>query len=188
MAKTAIVDIDNTLWQFCDPFHGELKKLNPNFPPPEHWTTFNLWEGYCSEQDFMTAINAIHNNQLSDQYRPYPESQSFLSSLKGHGYHVILASHRLPVMGQLTKRWLAKHRLPYDELHLSLDKTVLFPGADVVVDDAPSALEKAVASGALATGLLFPWNRAYAGNGFELFQNLNEVLAHILKHNPGTPY
>jgi hypothetical protein len=34
-----------------------------------------------------------------------------------------------------------------------------------VVDDAPQALEKAVASNAIGAGLLFPWNREYAGNG-----------------------
>jgi len=66
-------------------------------------------------------------------------------------------------------------------LHLSLDKTVLFNQADVVVDDAPPTLEKAVECGALGAGLIFPWNRAYAGNGFGLFPSLNEVLDYILK-------
>jgi hypothetical protein len=82
---------------------------------------------------------------------------------------------------QPTERWLARHGLPYHELHLSLDKTVLFPKADIVVDDSPLTLEKAIESGALGAGLLFPWNRAYASNGFRLFQNLNEVLDYILK-------
>jgi len=81
---------------------------------------------------------------------------------------------------QQTERWLARHRLPYDELHISHDKTVLFPDADIVVDDLPRTLEKAVESGALGAGLLFPWNRAYVGNNFKLFQNLNEVLDYIL--------
>jgi hypothetical protein len=40
-------------------------------------------------------------------------------------------------------------------------------------------LEKAVASKAIGAGLLFPWNRAYAGNGFGLFRDLNEVLGYI---------
>jgi len=36
-----------------------------------------------------------------------------------------------------TERWLRKHELVFDELHLSFDKTVLFDKAAVVVDDAP---------------------------------------------------
>ncbi len=180
MSKTAIIDIDNTLWQFSDAFYLELKKINRNFPTPDHWCTYDIWEGYCSAEDFIAAINTIHHNQDNDQYQPYPESQGFLSSLKNHGFHIILASHRTTETSQPTERWLARHRLPYDELHLSLDKTVLFPKADIVVDDSPLTLVKAIESGALGAGLLFPWNRTYASNGFRLFQNLDEVLCYIL--------
>ena len=181
MRKTAIIDIDNTLWQFSDPFYLELKKINRNFPTPDRWTTPAIWEGYCSVESFIAAINTIHHNQDSDQYQPYPESRDFLLSLKKHGFYIIIASHRVPATRPPTERWLAQHKLPYDELHLSLDKTVLFPQADVVVDDAPSTLKRAIENGALGAGLLFPWNRAYAGNGIRLFQNLTEVLDYILK-------
>jgi hypothetical protein len=181
LGKIAIIDIDNTLWQFSDAFYLELKKINKNFPTPDQWCTYNIWEGYCSVEDFIAAINAIHLNQDNDQYRPYPESQGFLSSLKEHGFHIIVASHRVPATKQPTERWLASHRLPYDELHLSSNKTVLFPGADVVVDDSPLTLEKAIDSGAMGAGLLFPWNKDYESNGFRLFQNLHEVLEYILK-------
>ncbi|OHE22756.1 MAG: hypothetical protein A2X92_01235 [Syntrophus sp. GWC2_56_31] len=181
VSKTAIIDIDNTLWQFSDAFYQELKKINPDFPTPDHWTTYDIWEGYCSVEDFITAINAIHHHQDNDQYQPYPESPRFLSSLKEHGFHVILASHRVPTTKQPTEQWLNRHGLHYDELHLSLNKTVLFANADVVVDDSPLTLEKAIDNGALGAGLLFPWNRAYVSNGFRLFQNLDDVLEYILK-------
>ena len=181
MGKTAIIDIDNTLWHFSDAFYLELKKINRDFPAPDQWSTFDFWEGYCSDEDFIAAINTIHHHQDSDRHLPYPESRGFLSSLKENGFHVIIASHRLPETRRPTEQWLARHGLPYDELHLSRDKTVLFPRADVVVDDAPPTLEKAIRSGVLGTGLLFSWNRAYAGRGFELFENLDEVLDYILR-------
>jgi hypothetical protein len=179
-SKTAIIDIDNTLWQFSDAFYQELKKINGDFPTPDRWCSYDYLEGYCSVEDFVAAINTIHHHQDSDQYQPYPESRDFLSSLREHGFHVIIASHRTSETRQPTERWLARHGLPYDELHLSLDKTVLFPKADIVVDDSPLTLEKAVESGALGAGLLFAWNRDYAGKGFRLFQNLNEVRDYIL--------
>jgi hypothetical protein len=178
--KIAIIDIDNTLWQFSDAFYLELTKINGNFPTPDRWSSYNVWEGYCSIEDFISAISTIHHNQNSDQYQPYPESREFLSSLRGHGFHIIIASHRTPETRQPTEQWLTRHGLPYDELHLSLDKTVLFPKADIVVDDSPLTLEKAIESGALGAGLLFPWNGGYASNGFKLFKNLNEVLHYIL--------
>jgi hypothetical protein len=180
MKKTAVIDIDNTLWQFCDAFYLKMKELKGEFPPPDQWTTFDFWEPYCSEREFFTGINAIHHDQDNDRHVPYPEARGFLRCLKEDNFHVIIASHRQQGTRQPTERWLVRHQLAYDELHLSFDKTVLFDLAAVVVDDAPQTLQRAVAAGAVGAGLLFPWNRAYAGNCFTLFPGLDDVLDHIL--------
>lgn len=181
MDKNAIVDIDNTLWHFCDALYDELRKVNEHFPSQDQWTHWDLWEGYCSKDDFWGAINAIQSNQDSDRYQPYTEAKGFLSTLKENGYHITIASHRSPDYRKQTERWLEKHGLVYDVLHLSFHKTKLFDMfTNVVVDDSPNVLERAVESGAMATGLLFPWNRAYSDNGFRLFGNLDDVLSHIL--------
>ncbi len=188
MKKTAVIDIDNTLWQFCDAFYLELRKLRADFPPIDRWTTFDFWVAYCSEGEFTAAINAIHRDQDNDRYLPYPEARGFLLSLREQGFHVIIASHRQPEKRKPTERWLEKHHLAYDELHLSFDKTVLFDRAAVVVDDAPQTLETAVARGAKAAGLLFPWNRSYASNGFGLFPDLDAVRGYILDPTSGTAH
>lgn len=181
MNKNAIIDIDNTLWHFCDALYEELKKVNKDFPTPEKWNHWDMWEAYCSKRDFYGAVNTIHNNQDSDKYQPYLEAKGFLSALKENGYHITIASHRSPDYRKQTERWLEQHGLVYDALHLSYHKTKLFDMfTNVVVDDHPGVLEKAVENGAMATGLLFPWNRAYSENGFRLFHNLDEVLNHIL--------
>ena len=70
----------------------------------------------------------------------------------------------------------------------SFNKTRLFDEfTDVVVDDAPRVLEKAVQKGVIAIGLLFPWNRAYANNGFTLLNSLNDILNYILKGRSDDP-
>ncbi|HET6516105.1 MAG TPA: hypothetical protein VFG09_13165 [Thermodesulfovibrionales bacterium] len=183
MSKNAIIDIDNTLWQFCDALYEELKKVNRRFPTVDAWTHWDLWQGYCSEEDFFRTIDTIHFNQDSDRYRPYPEARGFLSALREHGYHITIASHRSGDFREQTERWLEKHGLVYDVLHLSHHKTRLFTmPIDVVVDDFPLVLERAVETGALGVGLLFPWNREYANNEIMLFKDLHEVLAYILKN------
>ncbi len=182
MGKKAIIDIDNTLWQFCDAFYEELIKVNANFPTPDFWTRWDIWEGYCSEDDFNRAINTIHANQDSERYQPYAEARGFLLTLKQNGYHITIASHRSPDYRKQTEKWLKRHGLFYDYLHLSNNKTDLFSTlTDVVVDDSPLVLEKAVERGAFASGLLFPWNKACSGNGFRLCRNLNEILDGILR-------
>jgi 5'(3')-deoxyribonucleotidase len=179
--KKAVVDIDNTLWHFCDVLYERLKSINGAMPPPDDWTDWDFWENYCSKEEFVDAIQYIQMNQDDDRHLPYPEARDFLSTLKKHNFHIIIASHRTPESIKQTHRWLVKHSLAFDEVHLSYDKTVLFDGScDIVVDDSPHVLEKAVEKGILATGLVFPWNQNSANNGCRLFGNLKEILEHIL--------
>jgi hypothetical protein len=71
---------------------------------------------------------------------------------------------------------MQKNRLAHDEIHLSYDKSVLFPDSIALVDDSPLNLGKAVEAGILGTGLLFPWNE---NSGFPLFKTLSEVLEYL---------
>jgi FMN phosphatase YigB (HAD superfamily) len=185
MRKKAIIDIDNTLWHFCDELYKQLREINSDMPSPDNWNDWNLWQNHCSEEEFTGAIHSIHLNQDHGRYLPYPEAKDFLSTLKEHNLYIIIASHRTQESLEQTHRWLIKHDLMFDELHISSDKTVLFDETcHIVVDDSPYTLEIAAKQGITALGLIFPWNRAYKNNGFKLFNNLNEILQYILKNSP----
>jgi hypothetical protein len=180
--KKAVIDIDNTLWRFCDVLFERLQKINETIPSPEHWVEWDFWEHYCSKEQFLGAIRDIHLNQDDDMHLPYPEAKEFLSALKEHDFHITIASHRSTDSIEQTRSWLVKHELLFDEIHLSYDKTVLIDGTcDAVVDDAPHILERAAEQGVTAAGLLFPWNRELRNNGYKLCMNLDEILTYILR-------
>lgn len=182
--KRAVIDIDNTLWHFCDVLYERLKKVNKAMPSPDNWIEWDFWEEYCSKEDFLRAINEIHLNQDDERHLPYPEARDFLAALKEHNFYIVIASHRAPESIGQTHRWLVKHDLTCDELHLSSNKTVLFDEkCHIVVDDAPFVLEEAVKSGVIASGLLFPWNKNNMNNGYRLFTSLNDVLRYILDYS-----
>lgn len=184
MLKKAIIDIDNTLWHFCDVLFERLKEINHSMPSPDYWIHWDFWMNYCSEEDFMSAIHRVHLNQDHDRHLPYSEAKDFLATLKHHQFHIVIASHRTTESLKQTEKWLKKHELIYDELHLSYDKTILFDETcHVVVDDSPFVLEAAVEKGMIASGLMFPWNRNTKNNGYKLFNTLNEVLRHILDNS-----
>ena len=184
MFKKAVIDIDNTLWHFCDVLYKQLKEINEVFPPPDYWIEWDFWENYCSKEDFMKAIHSIHLNQDDERHLPYPEAKDFLATLKEHKFYIVIASHRTSESKEQTKNWLIRHGLEFDELHLSFDKTALFDeSCHVVVDDAPHVLEQARERGAISAGLLFPWNKNYRDNGHGLFNSLNEVLKYILDNS-----
>lgn len=170
MLKVAIVDIDNTLWDFASVLYDELIKINASLPTPEGWHCWDFWKQYLKADDFYQAINRIHLKQ--DAFGVYPDAEVFLKELKAKGYKVVIASHRSEQSRTPTVNWLVKHNLSFDDLHLSYDKTVLFNSCSVVVDDSPHVLEKALKFNLTATGLEFAWNK---GNGFRLFRNLIEI-------------
>jgi len=180
--KKAVIDIDNTLWHFCDVLYERLKRINKAMPTPENWVEWDFWEEYCSKEEFLRVINEIHFDQDNERHVPYSESRDFLAALKENNFYIVIASHRIPESIEQTHRWLVKHGLSFDEVHLSSDKTVLFEqDCHIVVDDAPYVLENAAGSGLIASGLLFPWNRNNSSNGYRLFGNLNNVLNYILE-------
>ena len=169
-----IVDIDNTLWYLAPELWEQLKKVNPQMPPPDQWGTRASLEKYMPLEEFFQVLKTIHMRQ--ETFPPFSESRFFLGALKERGFYIIIASHRSQDTYGPTVNWLNKYRLLFDEVHLSYDKSVLFPGSLALVDDSPINLEKAVQAGLLATGLIYSWNEK---SGHPLFRNLIEVLGYL---------
>ena len=172
--RSIAVDIDNTLWDFAPVFYERLRRINPDVPPPSGWTEWDFWEPYVNARVLYDAIHEIHLHQLT--YAPYAEARSFLTALKERGCRVIIASHRRKDTAGATMEWLGENLLPYDELHLSYDKSAIFDRCWAVVDDSPVALDKANKAGLVRAGLLNPWN---ALTDHPLFPTLGEVLAYL---------
>jgi hypothetical protein len=169
-----IVDIDNTLWPFAPVLYEYLREVSPAIAPVEEWGAWKFWERDMDSKTFYKVLKRIHMSQ--EEFAPYEHAQWFLSSLKERGFSILIASHREKESHGPTERWLRKYDLYFDELHVLNDKSKLFDGVFGVVDDSPITLTKAAEAGLVATGLLFPWNE---GLGFDLFENLPQVLDYI---------
>jgi hypothetical protein len=57
--------------------------------------------------------------------------------------------------------WLDEHGIPHDELYCSYDKIAkaVEIGIDVLIDDSPVNLQRALDQGITAATLTHPWNR-----------------------------
>ena len=77
------------------------------------------------------------------------------------GHFIHITSHRATDSHDATERWLRRIELPYDELYCSYDKVARCReiGIDVLIDDSPVNLERALEAGITAATLLHPWNR-----------------------------
>jgi len=177
--KIAVIDIDNTLWDFATVLYERLcSRLGSIVPPPSEWHNWHFWKEFCDAETFYKTVKEIHLEQ--DRFGIYPDAGEFLQTLKSTGFQVIIASHRDVKALEPTFRWLQKHNLSFDSLHLSYDKTQLFSDCHLCVDDSPEVLKVANEKGLLATGLKFPWNKKI---NIRLFQNLSQITDFIKKIN-----
>ena len=172
--KRMIVDIDNTLWNLAPVLWEHLQGINPKMPEPPEWNDWNFWERHVTTKDLYQVLRNIHLQQ--DQYPPYPESKYFLGALKERDFYIVVASHREKNTYAATVSWLRQNGLRFDEVHLSHDKSVLFPDSWGIVDDSPVTLDKAARAGIMRAGLSNPWN---VNSAHPLFDDLLGVLNYI---------
>lgn len=172
--RKIIIDIDNTLWDLAPILYKKLSETRPDFPHHSEWHSWTFWNGLISAEALYRTIRDVHLEQ--DRYEPYSESRLFLERLKKNGFYIVIASHREKETLASTLRWLAKNDLPFDEIHLSYDKSVLFEESWAIVDDSPVTLEKAKHAGIVRTGLKNPWN---AHENHPLFGTLTEVYDYL---------
>ena len=175
--RKIIIDIDDTLWDFISVFNKRMKRAYPDVVIPTDWRELLFWMRHASPETLPNAVSilrGIHTDQ--DQFSPFPEAKYFLTSLKGRGFHITIASHRDQETADATTRWLVQNDLIFDDLHLSKDKTVLFYDCWAVVDDNPIILRKAQKAGIIGVGLKTLWNEK---EDCLLFNDLPEILRYL---------
>jgi len=176
--KKAIIDVDETLWSFSRAFYDEVVASGiENFPVPEEFNYWSIFWEYLPKDAAFKFFDRVHCKQCD--YKPYKEAKHFLQFLKDQGYYIVIASHRDPKYTEELKNWLMLCALPYDEVHVSFDKTALFndPEVELVVDDRPETLVRAARAGKIAIGLLKPWNKRCGK--LRLFKSLKDIERYL---------
>lgn len=92
---------------------------------------------------------------------PYPYAVETVSRWRGEGHFIHITSHRDLHACDATARWLAQIGLPYDDLHCSQDKVgrCIELGIELLVDDSPQNLLRAIEHGIAVATISHPWNR-----------------------------
>jgi hypothetical protein len=169
----AIVDVDETLWGFNDALRECALSHGYNLPTKEQCTHWGSVYEFVPKPEAIKLFDEVHDHQLD--FAPFTDAKEFLEFMHKN-FHVIIASHRDPNGLPMLEQWLHIHNLPYDEIFVGFDKTVLFdnPRAVVVVDDRDETLSIAMDRGMVAVGLRRPWNQSHEVD-LVLFDNLVDI-------------
>lgn len=172
----AVVDVDSTLGRFAPMLHAECCTVNPDCPPPSRWDEWEWWRPYMDQDTFYGCVNRVHENM--GVMEPMPGAPELTCALHDRGIWVIIATHRRQEYRSLVEDWLWHNGIGFEAVHVSFDKSVLFREADIVVDDSPKTVRKAVAMGVSEVYCpAQPWNREVLDPVFR--QSLPEIAMKI---------
>lgn len=153
------IDIDSTLHHYWDQFAAAAKRRFGVELPYEHQVTWTIQQ--LRPEQVKACIAETHAERAVLQAEPYAGAADVIRRWKDAGHFIHITSHRSTEAHQATTRWLERAGIPYDDLYCSYDKIARCRqiGIDVLIDDSPVNLQRAIDAGITAATILHPWNR-----------------------------
>ena len=157
------IDIDSTLHPYWDQL-AEIaqRRFGVELPYDRQYT----WAiDRLEPEQLQTCVEETHRAEQVLAAEPYPGAVETIQAWHEQGHFIHIASHRAVDAHPHTSEWLDRIGLPHDELYCSYDKIArcLEIGIDVLIDDSPVNLTRAVEVGITAATLEHPWNRDTPG-------------------------
>jgi uncharacterized protein len=153
------IDIDSTLHHYWDQLE-EVAQRRFGVAIPYHDQI--VWQiDRLKPEQLSAAVKETHTEPQILASEPYPGAVETVRAWHEAGHFIHITSHRSGEAHEATERWLRRIGLPYDELYCSYDKVTRCTeiGIDVLIDDSPENLRRALDEGITAATLLHPWNR-----------------------------
>jgi hypothetical protein len=153
------IDIDSTLHHYWDVLSASARRrFGVELPYDEQldWGITRL-----KPHQLAVVIEDTHAEEAILAGRPYPGAVEAVRAWHEAGHFVHITSHRDVCTHDATARWLEAIGLPYDELYCSWDKVARCReiGIDVLIDDSPANIARALDAGIVAATIAHPWNR-----------------------------
>jgi len=153
------IDIDSTLHHYWDLLSAAaLRRFGIDLPYEEQldWGITRL-----RSDQLHLCILETHCDAAILGGVPYPGAVEAIRRWHEEGHTIFVASHREPQTYDATARWLAEIGVPYDELYCAHDKVgrCVELGVELLIDDSPENLARAIDQGIVVATIAHPWNR-----------------------------
>jgi beta-phosphoglucomutase-like phosphatase (HAD superfamily) len=153
------VDIDSTLHHYWDTLAAVAKRRFGVELPYERQTVWDI--DVLRPEQVRAAVEETHRPEHVSAAEPYPGAVETINAWHAAGHFIHVSSHRSGAAYEATRAWLDRIGLEYDELYCSDDKVThaIEIGIDMLIDDKPADLVRALDAGMAAATLAHPWNR-----------------------------
>jgi uncharacterized HAD superfamily protein len=152
------IDIDSTLHHYWDVLSGAAeRRFGIDLPYEEQ---FDWGITRLKPKQLEVCIAETHTREVILSSDPYPGAVEAVRRWHEAGHFIHITSHRDTGAHDATEAWLRKIALPYDELYCSFDKVTRCREIqiDVLIDDSPANIARALEAGIVVATLRHPWN------------------------------
>jgi len=152
------VDIDSTLHHYWEQFALIARGRFGVELPYEHQHTWAIPR--LKDEQIRWCVEQTHREEHVLAAEPYPGSVEAINRWVAMGHVVHITSHRAVDAHDVTGRWLERIGLHYSSLYCVQDKVPLCLGlgVDLLIDDSPDNLERALAQNIAGATIQHPWN------------------------------
>lgn len=153
------VDIDSTLHPYWDILSAVARRRFGVELPYEEQLTWGITR--LRPGQLAACVADTHREEQVLAAEPYPGAVDTLSRWHADGHSILIVSHRTPEAQTATELWLQRIGVPFDELNCSTDKLERCRelGVELLVDDSPINLQRALDLDIRVATILHPWNR-----------------------------
>jgi uncharacterized protein len=153
------IDIDSTLHHYWDVLSEAAQRrfgVELPYDGQSTWTIPRL-----KDHQLAAVIKETHKDEAILAAQPYPGAVEAVNRWAAAGSYIHITSHRATGCQAATEQWLRQIGLRYDDLHCSYDKIArcVELGIELLIDDSPVNLTRALEAGMRAATIEHPWNR-----------------------------
>lgn len=159
------IDIDSTLHHYWDQFSSVVLRRYGVELPYERQRTWAI--SLLEPEQVREAVMETHLAEHVSAAVPYPGAVATINRWHEQGHFIHITSHRAGESHAYTAEWLEAIGLRHHELYCSYDKIARCREIeiDLLIDDSPVNIERALDAGILAATIVHPWNRALVEAG-----------------------
>ena len=153
------IDIDSTLHHYWDRLSDAAqRRFGIDLPYEEQ---FDWGITRLKPRQLELCIQETHSDAAIAAGQPYPGAVEAVARWHAAGHFIHITSHRAERCHGATAAWLDKIGLPYDDLYCSFDKVTRCTELeiDLLIDDSPVNIERALEAGLRVATIGHPWNR-----------------------------
>jgi hypothetical protein len=153
------IDIDSTLHHYWDVLSRVARDRFGVDLPYDQQVTWGIT--LLKPRQVQACVEDTHCDAAILDATPYPGAVETVRAWHDAGHFIHITSHRADSARTATAEWLERIGLPYDELYCSMDKVSRCReiGIDLLIDDSPVNIQRAVDAGIAVATIEHPWNR-----------------------------